>query len=147
APSAAPEKPVAAQEKAPPAAAPGASGDLKGAMQNAAGPEEKQVQAAAPAGPDMTGMVPQKPSQGAVAGAIGAVLQNARQCLGPDDPISKANVAFGSSGAVTTVTVTGHAAGTPAEACIKTAFSKAKVNPFAEATYSANVTVRPLAGQ
>lgn len=145
----APEKPVAAQEKTPPAAPNStASGDLKGAMQNAAGPEEKQVQAAAPTGPQFApGMVPQKPSQGAVAGAIGAVLQNARQCLGPDDPISKALVIFGSSGAVSTVTVTGHAAGTPSEACIKTAFSKAKVSPFAETTYSANVTVRPLAGQ
>ncbi len=146
---AAPEKPVAAQEK--PAAAttpaPGAPGDLNGAMQKSVGPEDqKQVQAAAPTGPDMTGMVPQKPSQGAVAGAIGAVLQNARQCLGPDDPISKALVIFGSTGAVSTVTVTGHAAGTPAEACIKTAFSKAKVSPFAEATYSANVTVRPMPG-
>ena len=149
APPSAPSKPSPAslgtQEEKPVATAPGAPGDLKGAMRTSVGPEEKQVQAAAPTGPEFApGMVPQKPSQGAVAGAIGAVLQNARTCLGPDDPISKALVVFGSSGAVSAVTVTGHAAGTPAEACIKTAFSKAKVNPFAESTYSANVTVRPL---
>ena len=39
-------------------------------------------------------------------------------------------------------TFTGGAAGKPAEACIKSALMKAKVQPFAEPTYTANVTVR-----
>ena len=136
------EPQVAAPEK-PPAAAP--AGDLGAAMQKEVGPQDKATPASQPTGPAPSdGTVPQKPSQGQVAGAIGAVLQSARACLGPDDPVSKALVVFGSSGAVSSVTVSGHAAGTPAEACIKTAFGKAKVSPFAETRYAANVTVRPL---
>ena len=49
---------------------------------------------------------------------------------------------FGSSGTVQSVTVTGGAAGKPAEACIKNALMKAKLSPFAEPTYTANITVR-----
>jgi hypothetical protein len=77
-----------------------------------------------------------------VTGALGAVLPAARACLGPDDPISRAVVVFGSSGVVQSVSVSGGAAGKPAEACIKGALMKAKVAPFAEATYSAPVTIR-----
>jgi hypothetical protein len=41
------------------------------------------------------------------------------------------------------VTVSGSAAGKPAEGCIKTQLGKAKVPAFAQPTYSANVIVRP----
>jgi hypothetical protein len=89
------------------------------------------------------GSVPQKPSQGAVTGAVGAALPAARACLKPDEPVSRAAITFGSNGSVSSVVVTGNAAGKPAEACIKAALSKAKVPAFAMPTYSANVTVRP----
>jgi hypothetical protein len=89
------------------------------------------------------GSVPQKPSQGAVTGAIGAALPSARACLKPDEPVSRASITFGSNGSVSSVVVTGNAAGKPAEACIKAALGKAKVPAFAMPTYSANVTVRP----
>ena len=56
------------------------------------------------------GNVPQKPSQGAVTGALGAVLPRARACLGPDDPISRATVVFSSGGSVQSVSVSGAAA-------------------------------------
>jgi hypothetical protein len=89
------------------------------------------------------GSVPQHPSQGAVTSALSGALPAARACLGPDDDVSRVRVVFGSDGAVQSMTVTGFAAGKPQEACIKGALGKAHVPPFAEATYGANVNVRP----
>ena len=121
----------------------GPPGDLGSAMHKAAGDMDTPTPAAATtSGPAVTGNVPQKPSQGAVTGAIGAVLPSARACLGPDDPISRASIVFNSSGSVQSVSVSGAAAGKPAESCIKGALMKAKVAPFAEPSYTANITVR-----
>lgn len=120
-------------------------GDLAKAMGKAVGADGKPIEAK-PAAGDTTqfapGSVPQKPSQGAVIGALGAVLPQARNCIGPDDPISRAMVTFGSNGAVQSVTVSGGAVGKPAEGCIKGALSKAKVAPFAEPQFVAPVTIR-----
>lgn len=132
---------VASKDMPPPATGPvGALGDE---MRKAVGDKGEVTAAAGPSqnGP-ASGAVPQKPSQGAITGALGAVLPEARRCLGPDDPISRASVVFGSNGTVQSVNVSGGAAGKPAEACIKGALMKAKVAPFAEATYSAPVTIR-----
>lgn len=124
----------------------GPGGDLGSAMGAAVGQDGRSAAptpAAANTGSQFAaGTVPQKPSQGAVTGAIGAVLPNARQCLGPDDPVSRASITFASAGTVQHVGVTGGAAGKPAEGCIKAALSKARVAPFAEANYTANITVR-----
>jgi hypothetical protein len=106
------------------------------------GKEKEGVPAAALSGG--AGDLPQHPSQGAITGALGGVLPAARRCLGPDDPVSRAAIVFASSGSVQSVTVSGAAAGTPAEACIKDALGKAKVPPFAEPTSTANITVRHL---
>jgi hypothetical protein len=95
------------------------------------------------AAPVSAGSVPQRPSQGAVTSALSGVLASARKCIAPDDGPSRAHVVFGSDGSVQSTTVTGPAAGAPAEGCIKDALSKAHVPPFAEATYGATVTVRP----
>jgi hypothetical protein len=123
----------------------GPSGTLGDAMRAAAGPSDTpQKQEEKNDGPQFApGSVPQKPSQGAVTGALGAVLPGARACLGPDDPVSRATVVFNSNGTVQSVSVHGGAAGKPAEGCIKAALGKAKVPPFAESSYSANITVRP----
>lgn len=121
----------------------GAAGDLGAAMRQAAGPGAQTTQEEKPTGPQFAaGSVPQKPSQGAVTGALGAVLGAARACLQPDDPVSRATVTFASAGNVTSVSVSGGAAGKPAEGCIKSALMKAKVSPFAQATYSTPVTIR-----
>jgi hypothetical protein len=123
----------------------GGNADLNSAMQRAAGPSASgdQKAAAGATGPQFAaGSVPQKPSQGAVTGAIGAVLPQARACLGPDDPVSRAAIVFGSEGAVKSVRVSGFAAGKPAEGCIKGALGKARLAPFAESTYTANITIR-----
>lgn len=131
------------KEEAKPAEPSGPAGSLGDAMRQAAGPGEQAATAEAkPTGP-AAGTVPQKPSQGALTGALGAVLPAARSCLGPDDPVSKATVVFNNGGTVDSVTVSGNAAGKASGECIKTALSKAKVGAFAEPTYSAHITVRP----
>jgi hypothetical protein len=104
-------------------------------------PAPVPVPAAAPV--SASGSVPQHPSQGAVTSALSGALPGARACLGADDDVSRVRVVFGSDGAVQSMTVTGFAAGKPQEACIKGALGKAHVPPFAEATYGANVNVRP----
>jgi hypothetical protein len=124
------------------------TGSLGEAVDRAAGGVVAHAAAAsepaAPAGPQFApGSVPEKPSQGAVTGALGRALPSARNCLNPDDPVSRANVTFSSAGTVSAVVVSGSAAGSPAEECIRSALMKASVPPFAQATYSANVTVRP----
>jgi hypothetical protein len=131
--------------------APGPTGALADAIKQSAAPTPaptpaSQDTAPAPAPNDpaiAAGSVPQKPSQGAVTGAVGAALPAARACLKPDEPVSRAAITFGSNGNVASVVVTGNAVGKPAEACIKAALGKAKVPAFAMPTYSANVTVRP----
>lgn len=136
------EGPAKMTEKDLAAAASGPAGDLGAAMKKEVGDDAPKTPAAATTAHTPTGNVPQKPSQGAVTGALGAVLPGARACLGPDDPISRASIVFSSAGTAQSVNVTGGAAGKPAEACIKGALMKAKVQPFAEPTYTANVTVR-----
>lgn len=145
-PKKADEKPEGPQMSAKdlPQTAPGASGGLNDAMRQAAGPSTTtNDNGSDKKGPDYApGSVPQKPSQGALTGALGAVLPSARACLGPDDPVSRATVVFSSNGAVQSVAVSGGAAGKPAEGCIKGALGKAKLQPFAESTYTTTVTVR-----
>lgn len=152
--AAAPEEKVAA---APVAEAPtkpepkvkfaptGGGGDLSNAMKAAAGPIDGPAPTDdKPTGPQFApGSVPQKPANGAVQGAIGAVLPNARACLGPDDPVSRATIVFGSLGSVQSVSISGGAAGKPEEKCIKQALGRAKVQPFAEPTFTTSFTVRP----
>jgi len=127
-----------------PQTTPGASGGLNDAMRQAAGPSTTTSDNGSDKkGPDFApGSVPQKPSQGALTGALGAVLPGARACLGPDDPVSRATVVFSSNGSVQSVAVSGGAAGKPSEGCIKSALGKAKLQPFAESTYTTTVTVR-----
>ena len=123
----------------------GGSGDLNEAMKAAAGGGTGLGTGggATTQGPTFAaGSVPQRPSQGQVAGAIGSVMPAAKACLNGDEPMSRATVTFQSDGTVKSVNVTGFAAGKPQEACIKTALSKATVSPFAEATYPVPVTIR-----
>lgn len=87
--------------------------------------------------------VPEVPSQGAIQGAMGAVMGAARACVaGMDDP-SRAQVTFASSGTVSNVSVSGAASGKPAAGCIVAALKRAKVGPFQKPTYSVGVTIRP----
>jgi hypothetical protein len=51
-------------------------------------------------------------------------------------------ITFRSDGSAQSVSISGGAAGKPAEACIRVALMKARVPPFGMATYSAPVTIR-----
>lgn len=84
-----------------------------------------------------------RPSTGAAQAAVGAVLGAARSCIAGQPQGSSATLVFGSSGEVTSVSVSGPAQGTPAAACIQSALKKARVQPFAAASFSLGVTVRP----
>jgi hypothetical protein len=123
-----------------------ASDGLDKALRQAAGPTDTPSEGAANSSsrPQFDpGSVPQKPAAGAIAGGIGSVMSEARACLGLDDPISYASITFASAGTVSSVSISGFAAGKPAEGCIKAALSKAKVPPFAQPSYTQKVTVRP----
>ncbi len=143
--------PVVADSKA--AAAPSstaakpASTDLNSLMAQAVGASPAAAPTPAAQNTDSSqpaaGSVPLRPSLGAIQGALGAVVPGARGCLGPDDAVSHATVTFKSDGSVQSVAVTGGAAGTPAAACIRSALMKAHVPPFAQATSSSPVTIRP----
>ena len=123
----------------------GGNGDLAAEMKAAAGGGTGLGSAQqTDQGPKFSpGSVPQRPSQGQVAGAIGSVMGAARACLGSDEPVSHATLTFQSDGTVKSVSVTGFAAGKSQEGCIKGALSKAHVDPFAEATYPATISIRP----
>jgi hypothetical protein len=84
-----------------------------------------------------------KPSTGAVQVALGAVMSGARHCVAGDESASSAVVVFGSDGRVQSVTVSGPAAGKPSGACIEGQLSRARVQPFAAASFSISATVRP----
>jgi hypothetical protein len=84
-----------------------------------------------------------RPSAGAAQAAVGAVLGAARACIAGHPQPSSAQIVFGSDGQVSTVSVSGPAAGTPASACIESALKKARVQPFAASSFSLGVTVRP----
>jgi len=107
--------------------------------------------AAPPAGPSEPGMMmadshsslPDHPSSGAVQAAVGTVMGAARACVAGQSAASRATVSFGSDGKVQSVAVAGPAQGTNAEPCLRNALSGARVQPFARAAYSVNLTVRP----
>jgi hypothetical protein len=110
---------------------------------------EKPVEKALPPDPalrpaDSTGgAVPAKPSTGAVQAALGAVMSGARHCVAGEDAASSAVVVFSSDGHVQSVSVNGPASGQPSGACIQAQLSRARVQPFAAASFSVNATVRP----
>jgi hypothetical protein len=151
-PGPSPAAPPANTQPAAEPAAPTGGGDksdksLEALMQQAAGSPASSLPvqpATAPgASPESaTGSVPLRPSLGAINGAIGTAMPAARACLDADAPVSHASVTFNSDGSVGNVTITGWAAGKPAEACIRAALSKARVPPFAQPMYTVPATIR-----
>jgi hypothetical protein len=147
APATAAPPPAAASAVAAGAPAATGSANLQDLMQQAAGVTSSPTAAAPTATATdalpAPGSVPLKPSMGAIQGALGAAMPGARACLGPDDPVSHATITFKSDGSVQSVAISGGAAGKPAEACIRGALSKARVQPFVQPTFTAPATVRP----
>jgi len=127
-------------------AAPNSSGTLEDQMRQAAGPSVSATAApptAADTSTGATGNVPGKPSQGAVSGAIGAVMPAARACLEAEDPVSHATIVFRSDGSVKSVSIDGGIAGKPQEACVRAALIRAHVPPFAQPDFMGFATIRP----
>jgi hypothetical protein len=87
--------------------------------------------------------LPARPSVGDVQAAAGQVLMRARMCLAGQEEGSPATLTFGSDGRVKSVVISGPAAGTPAEACLKSSLSSPRVPPFSEKSFSFSLTVRP----
>ncbi|HEX4338913.1 MAG TPA: hypothetical protein VH062_23565 [Polyangiaceae bacterium] len=103
----------------------------------------EQMQAQLPSPPPEA--IAERPSTGAVSAALGPVLMSARSCVAGQDSGPRATVTFdGKTGRVKSVTLDASMAGSPAEGCIRSALMAARLPPFAEPTFSASVTVRPL---
>jgi hypothetical protein len=107
--------------------------------------EEAQATKAAraPAEEPAPAALSERPSVGAVQAAVGSVMAGARSCLAGQEQGSKAQVTFGPNGRVQSVAVSGPAAGTPAETCLRSALSAARVEPFSDPSFTASLTVRP----
>lgn len=92
---------------------------------------------------DPTEGLPDKPDALDVRSAINAKVSSASGCVKGLDGPSSVSVSFGPSGSVSGVSVTsGPAKGTGAEACIKNAFSSAKV-PASKKGATGNATLVP----
>jgi hypothetical protein len=125
----------------------GKPGDLQSEMIRAAGgAKDPAAGAGTPepaAGNSKTQDIPEKPSQGSVQAALGAVMGGAKACVAGGDDVSRAEVTFGSSGAVTSVRVSGWGAANGKSGCIQAALKGAKVGAFSAPSYSIGVPVRP----
>lgn len=85
----------------------------------------------------------EKPSSAAVLGALGAVRSAVKACIADTDKPSRISVTFQSDGSVRSVSVSGGAAGKPAEACVVAAVKKARVAPFVAESFSTSFSVSP----
>ncbi len=122
----------------PPSSA-GGPVDLGSAMRNAAGDGPTVATTTTQEQPNPNARQV-RPPPGQVLGAINAVLPSARACLGADDPVTTGSIVFTSEGSVTRVDLQG---AKPTDDCVRDALSKARVQPFADPTFSTRVTVRP----
>lgn len=84
-----------------------------------------------------------EPSTGAALAAVGRVMGGAKACVAGHSAPSNATITFGSNGKVQSVAISGPAAGTAAESCIRSALSGARVAPFAKPTFTVRVPIRP----
>ena len=120
--------------------------DLAGAMATAVGENgtSKDDDGKKAAGPGVDpGSIPDSPSQGAIQGAIGSVKGAAKGCVAGMDEPSRATITFASNGTVSSVSVSGGAAGKPAAGCIQSALKRARVGPFKRSSFTVGVTLRP----
>jgi hypothetical protein len=87
--------------------------------------------------------LPDRPTIGDAQAAAGPALMKARMCLAGQETGSQAKLTFGSDGRVKSVAISGPAAGTPAESCLRSQLSTARVPAFSEKSFSFSLTVRP----
>ncbi|MDI3284920.1 hypothetical protein [Polyangium sp. 15x6] len=124
-------------------------GDLAGAMAQAVGGSTEKNDGTGEMVPAAGGnkggnqTIPEQPSQGSVASAIGAVMPGAKACVAGADDVSRAQLTFSSSGTVTNVSVTGWAASNGQSGCVKAALKGANVGPFSKPSFTVGATIRP----
>jgi hypothetical protein len=135
-PRTAPPAPLAKRAEPPPPASPPPAAQAP--IEKKDGPPPGMQVAVGPGG------MPEQPSFGAVQAAIAGVLGAARACVAGQDASSSAVLVFGSDGRVQSVTVSGPAAGTPSEGCIRNALKQARVEPFAKPSFTVKTPpIRP----
>lgn len=133
----------------PPTAAPPSSAKAADKIVLEETPATTEPALPAPSGPlrpadGIAAQIPDAPSQGAIVAALAGPKRTAAQCVVGQSDGTSATVVFGGlDGAVRSVSVSGPAQGTPAEACIQRALSQAKVSAFARDTFSVRIPVRP----
>ncbi|MDC0749519.1 hypothetical protein [Polyangium mundeleinium] len=144
------DTPPAATAPAGPAPTIGAKpGDLAGAMAQAVGGSNEKNDATGEMVPAAGGnkggnqTIPEQPSQGSVASAVGAVMPGAKACVAGADDVSRAQITFSSGGTVTNVSVTGWAASNGQSGCVKAALKGANVGAFSKPSFTVGVTIRP----
>lgn len=127
----------------------GKTGDLQSEMAKAVGkdgtakPDQPAPTPEPAAGRPTSQNIPEQPSQGAVAAAFGPVMGGAKACVAGADDVSRASVTFSSSGAVTSVSVSGWAAAHGKSGCVQAALKAAKVGPFSKPSFTVGVPIRP----
>jgi hypothetical protein len=132
---------VASKDPAKPV---GPGENLEDAMRDRAGGGSEDTAEAEPAaGAGTRKNVPDIPATGAVTSTINAAKGGAKGCVAGAEEPSSATITFSSSGAVQSVSVGGWAQGKSAAGCIQSAFSSARVPPFAKPSYTTSVTIRP----
>jgi hypothetical protein len=137
---------VAAKDDPSKAAGAGKTGDLQQEMAKAVGPIDKSnavVPTAEPAAGPRNQNIPEQPSQGSVQAAMGAVMPSAKGCVAGAEDVTRALVTFNSTGAVSSVSVSGWGASHGQSACIQGALKAAKVGPFSKPSYQFGVNIRP----
>jgi hypothetical protein len=142
-----PAEKLAANTPAAKDAPAGKPGDLQSEMAKAVGaadqPKPKDGTPEPAAANPKAANIPEQPSQGSVQAAIGTVMGGAKACVAGADDVSRAQVTFASSGAVSNVSVTGWAAAHGKSGCVQAALKGAKVGPFSKPSFSVGVTIRP----
>lgn len=138
----------AAPTNAAPTPTPGKPDDLSSAMAHAVGGSAEKgtdsTEAAVPAaGKNGNQNIPEQPSQGSVASAIGAVMSGAKACVAGADDVSRAQVTFSSNGTVSNVSVSGWAAAHGKSGCVQAALKGAKTGPFSKPSFTVGTTIRP----
>jgi hypothetical protein len=128
---------------AKPAATAPAKREAQAAPSEESAPQAQDTALKPAAGKTDDGLLPDKPSTGAVQAAIASVMNAARACVAGSSDTTPVTVVFSSNGSVKSVIVNGAVQGTPAGKCIQSALGNAKVAPFAQPAFSVGVSVRP----
>jgi len=122
----------------------GPKGDLEEGINDAVGDVDTSTDEVKMGGSGKrTHEIPRRPPQGAVAAGVRPGRMGAKACVAGADGVTRVQLSFASSGAVTSINVGGWAAKHGKAGCVKAAFQGVNVGQFQDASYSFPVSVRP----